>query len=84
MYYHKVVYISIAQLVYEAIAVASFYLLMRHWMAPDLDSQKEVFHHRRVPKWVLIRFCGVRSPKSGLSWFNVSVEAAPQITQAVY
>ena len=76
MYYHKYVYISIAQLVYEAFVIASFYILMCHWIAPDIASQIHFFASRSVPQWTLIRICGARRPRNGVTWFNVSAALA--------
>ena len=72
MFYHDAVYLLIVQLVYEAITVVSFYMLMCHWIAPDLASQQEYFRDQKPPKWNLISLCGVRSASSGVAWFNVS------------
>ena len=70
-YYHDAVYFLVAPLVYEAITVVSFYMLMCHWVGPDLASQHEVFLHKTPPRWFVISLLGVRSPRSAVTWFNV-------------
>ncbi|KAI2624279.1 DUF300-domain-containing protein [Hypoxylon sp. NC1633] len=81
-YYWHAVYFQVISDCYEAFAIASFFALMCHYVAPDLHEQKEFFRHMRpVKPWVLpvnwfAKCCGGergpwRTPKSGLTWFNI-------------
>ncbi|KAI1409417.1 DUF300-domain-containing protein [Hypoxylon sp. FL1857] len=81
-YYWHAVYFQVISDCYEAFAIASFFALMCHYVAPDLHEQKEFFRHMRpVKPWVWpvnwgAKCCGGdrgpwRTPKSGLTWFNI-------------
>ncbi|OTA63750.1 DUF300-domain-containing protein [Hypoxylon sp. EC38] len=81
-YYWHAVYFQVLSDCYEAFAIASFFALMCHYVAPDLHEQKEFFRHMRpVKAWVwpinwFAKCCGGergpwRTPKSGLTWFNI-------------
>ncbi|CAD6445948.1 507491ea-c415-4eb3-ac13-811aa8d7f337 [Sclerotinia trifoliorum] len=79
-YWHEIYYSVISEC-YEAFAIASFFALLCHYIAPDLHHQK-IYFRTAVPKpWVwpitwMKRFCGGdkgpwRTPRSGLTWFNI-------------
>jgi hypothetical protein len=81
-YYWHAVYFQVINECYEAFAISSFFALMCHYVAPDLHEQKEYFRQMQpVKKWVLplnwfAKCCGGergpwRTPKSGLTWFNI-------------
>lgn len=83
-YYHAI-YFQVLSDCYEAFAIASFFALLCHYIAPDLHGQKEFFRQMQpVAPWVwpvnwLAKCCGCggrdkgmwRTPKSGLTWFNI-------------
>jgi hypothetical protein len=80
-YYWHAIYFEVIGDCYEAFAIASFFSLLCHYIAPDVHEQKEYFK-RKEPKewlWPLSRFkkcCGGdrgpwRRPRNGLTWFNV-------------
>ncbi|KAI1342361.1 DUF300-domain-containing protein [Xylariaceae sp. FL0016] len=81
-FYWHAVYYQVLSDCYEAFAIASFFALMCHYIAPDLHDQKEFFRQMRPVKgWVwplnwFAKCCGGergpwRTPKSGLTWFNI-------------
>lgn len=81
-WYRHATYFSVISDCYEAFAIASFFGLLCHYCAPDLHSQKEFFRNMRpIAPWVLpvnwfAKCCGGqrgpwRTPKSGLTWFNI-------------
>ena len=80
-YYHSV-YFGVISDCYEAFAIASFFALLCHYTSPTLHSQKEFFRAMYpVKPWVLpvswfAKCCGGergiwRTPRSGLTWFNI-------------
>ncbi|GAP82649.1 putative duf300 domain-containing protein [Rosellinia necatrix] len=80
-YWHAIYYQVISE-AYEAFAIASFFALMCHLVAPDLHEQKQFFRQMQpVKPWILplnwfAKCCGGergcwRTPKSGLTWFNI-------------
>ena len=86
-FYHKAVYFEVLRDCYEAFAIASFFTLLCHYIAPTLHEQKDYFRSLKPINW----FWGVfglqactggqnkgpfRKPRSGLTWFNVSLKAA--------
>jgi ABC-type sugar transport system permease subunit len=82
-YYNHSVYFEVIRDCYEAFAIASFFSLMCAYTAPDLHQQKQYFRSiSPVKPWLwpltwLKRCCGGergiwRTPRSGLTWFNVS------------
>ncbi|OAQ98021.1 hypothetical protein LLEC1_05037 [Akanthomyces lecanii] len=82
-WYRHAIYFQVISDCYEAFAIASFFALLCHYVAPDLHSQKEFFREMRpVKPWVLpvnwfAACCGGqrgpwRTPKSGLTWFNIN------------
>ncbi|TGO63067.1 hypothetical protein BOTNAR_0105g00270 [Botryotinia narcissicola] len=79
-YWHEIYYSVISEC-YEAFAIASFFALLCHYVAPDLHNQK-IYFRTAVPKpWVwpvtwMWKCCGRdkgpwRTPRSGLTWFNI-------------
>ncbi|KAI8961640.1 DUF300-domain-containing protein [Daldinia sp. FL1419] len=81
-YYWHAVYFQVISDCYEAFAIASFFALMCHYVAPDLHQQKDFFRNMHpIKAWVwpitwFARCCGGergpwRTPKSGLTWFNI-------------
>ncbi|KAH9887842.1 DUF300-domain-containing protein [Xylariomycetidae sp. FL2044] len=81
-YYWHAVYFQVISDCYEAFAIASFFALMCHYIAPDLHDQKEYFREMHpIKAWVwplnwFAKCCGGdrgpwRTPKSGLTWFNI-------------
>ena len=84
-FYTRAVYFEVIRDCYEAFAIASFYSLLCAYVAPDLHDQKDYFRKIRPRGWVLPipwlkRCCGGevgiwRTPRSGLTWFNVSGSA---------
>lgn len=77
-YYRHAIYFEVIRDCYEAFAIASFFALLCHYIAPDLHSQKDYFRDLRPQGWVWplnwMRMCcgGLwRTPRSGLTWFNV-------------
>ena len=80
--YRHYVYFSVIQECYEAFAIASFFWLLCHFIAPDLRSQKDYFRDMApVKDWLwpvswMRKCCGgpkgcARVPRSGLTWFNI-------------
>ncbi|KAK5137860.1 hypothetical protein LTR08_006629 [Meristemomyces frigidus] len=83
LFYTKAVYFEVLRDCYEAFAIASFFTLLCHYVAPDLHEQKEFFRQLQpIQNW----FWGVfgmqkctggqnkgpfRKPRSGLTWFNI-------------
>ncbi|KUI55202.1 hypothetical protein VP1G_02525 [Cytospora mali] len=81
-YYHSAVYYSVISDCYEAFAISSFFGLLCQYTAPDLHQQKQFFRQLQPIKpwvWPITWFkkcCGGergpwRTPKSGLTWFNI-------------
>ncbi|KAK6369166.1 hypothetical protein LTR64_007328 [Lithohypha guttulata] len=79
-YYHSVYY-EVLRDCYEAFAIASFFSLMCAYLADDLHHQKEYFRKIKPKPWIwpmkwFQKCCGgdrgcLRTPRSGLTWFNV-------------
>ncbi|KAI0866536.1 organic solute transporter Ostalpha-domain-containing protein [Xylaria cubensis] len=80
-YWHATYYQVISE-AYEAFAIASFFALMCHLVAPDLHEQKQFFRQLHpIKPWIIpvnwfAKCCGGergcwRVPKSGLTWFNI-------------
>ncbi|KAL2010382.1 hypothetical protein VTN00DRAFT_6189 [Thermoascus crustaceus] len=80
-YYRHAVYFEVMGNCYEAFTISAFFTLLCHYIAPDLHSQKEYFRGIKPKKWLwpvnwLERFWGGetgpwRTPRSGLTWFNI-------------
>lgn len=78
MFYKHSVYFEVIRDCYEAFAIASFFSLMCAYIADDLHSQKEYFRTITPKTWIWPlgnfenAFKGkLRTPRSGLTWFNV-------------
>lgn len=84
LYYWHAVYFQVISDCYEAFAIASFFALLCHYVAPNLHEQKEYFRGITPKPWVmpinwLAKCCGGkngrggpwRTPRSGLTWFNI-------------
>ena len=81
LFYTHAVYFAVIRDCYEAFAIASFFTLLCSYIAPDLRNQKDYFRGIHPRDWVLpvswFKRCyggdkGVwRTPRSGLTWFNV-------------
>ena len=81
-FYRHAIYFEVMRDCYEAFAIASFFALLCHYIAPDLHSQKDYFRGLKPKGWVWpiswIKKCTggergfCRTPRSGLTWFNVS------------
>ncbi len=82
-YYKHSIYFAVLRDCYEAFAIASFFALLCHYLASDLHNQKDYFRGLRPRPWVwplswFRKCCGgersiFRTPRSGLTWFNVSI-----------
>lgn len=84
-FYRHFIYFQVVRDCYEAIVIASFFALLCHYIAPNLHDQKDRFRVLSPRDWIwpvswFRRCCccccaGVwRTPRSGLTWFNVCVE----------
>lgn len=81
-FYRHFIYFQVLRDCYEAVAIASFFTLLCHYIAPNLHDQKEQFRMLTPRGWIwpvswLKKCCGGergvwRTPRSGLTWFNVS------------
>lgn len=85
LYYHNDVYFEVMRDCYEAFAIASFFTLLCQYVAPNLHEQKEYFRQLTPKNWFWAVFglqkCTggqdkgiLRRPRSGLTWFNVSID----------
>lgn len=83
-YYRKAIYFEALRDCYEAFAISSFFALLCAYVRPELHDQKEYFRNVRPVNWFWQVFgfqkCTggedkgiLRRPRSGLTWFNVSV-----------
>ncbi|KAH6900586.1 putative DUF300 domain protein [Thelonectria olida] len=81
-FYTHAIYIEALSSLYEAVALAAFFSLICHYVAPNLHSQKNFFREMTpIKPWIgpvgwLSRCTGgqrgiFRTPRSGLTWFNV-------------
>ncbi|KAI0406908.1 organic solute transporter Ostalpha-domain-containing protein [Xylaria palmicola] len=81
-FYWHAIYFQVISEAYEAFAIASFFALMCHLVAPDLHEQKQFFRQLQpIKPWLIpvnwfAKCCGGqrgcwRTPKSGLTWFNI-------------
>ena len=87
LYYRHSVYFETIESCYEAFAIASFFTLLCHYVAEDLHQQKNYFRTIKPKKWVwpmgwIQKCCGGeqgmwRTPRSGLTWFNVRYRLYP-------
>jgi hypothetical protein len=79
-YWHAIYYQVISDC-YEAFTIASFFALLCHYIAPNLHDQKDYFRGIQPRGWVWplswMRKCCCgdrgpwRTPRSGLTWFNI-------------
>lgn len=70
LFYEKAVYLELLRSCYEAFAIASYFTLMCHYVAPTLHDQKEYFRNVRPKPWMFpLRILAI--PRSGLTWFNI-------------
>jgi hypothetical protein len=70
LFYQKGVYLELLRNCYEAFVVASFFTLMCHYVAPNLHEQKNYFRNVKPKPWIFpLRW--VKTPRSGLTWFNI-------------
>lgn len=80
-YYWYEVYFEVISECYEAFAIASFFALLCHYIAPTVHDQKNYFRGITPKKWIMPInwFAGcfggqkgfLRTPRSGLTWFNI-------------
>ncbi|OQE40163.1 hypothetical protein PENCOP_c006G03975 [Penicillium coprophilum] len=79
-FYRDSVYFEVLGDCYEAFCISAFFSLMCHYIAPDLHSQKDYFRGIQPKEWLwplswLQKCCGGqriwRTPRSGLTWFNI-------------
>jgi len=76
MFYWHAIYFQVISDCYEAFAIASFFALLCNYTAPNLHDQKDYFRTITPQRWVWPLPCGGergiwRTPRSGLTWFNV-------------
>ncbi|KAL2357835.1 organic solute transporter subunit alpha/Transmembrane protein [Cryomyces antarcticus] len=81
-YYKHAIYFEVMRDCYEAFAIASFFTLLCHYIAPNLHEQKDFFRQLTPKNWFwavfgMQKLTGgqdrgpLRKPRSGLTWFNV-------------
>jgi hypothetical protein len=70
LFYGQAVYLELLRGGYEAFVIASYFTLMCHYIAPSLHEQKAYFRNLRPTPWVF-PLKRVRTPRSGLTWFNI-------------
>ncbi|KAF2852676.1 DUF300-domain-containing protein [Plenodomus tracheiphilus IPT5] len=82
VFYNNAIYFGFVRDCYEAYAIASFFTLMCHYVAPNLHEQKAYFRSAQPKNWAPPlnwfqklthgedRGC-LRRPRSGLTWFNI-------------
>ncbi|KAI9746744.1 MAG: hypothetical protein M1818_000459 [Claussenomyces sp. TS43310] len=81
-WYWHAIYFQVISAAYEAFAIASFFALLCHYVAPTLHAQKDYFRGMQpIRGWVwplstAKKCCGGergiwRTPRSGLTWFNI-------------
>ena len=80
-FYWHAIYFEVISDCYEAFAIASFFALLCHYIAPTLHDQKAYFRGLHPRGWVfpistMKGCCGGdrgpwRTPRSGLTWFNI-------------
>jgi hypothetical protein len=78
IFYKHSVYFEVLRDCYEAFAIASFFSLLCAYITPTLHDQKEYFRGISPKPWIWPlgkmqhSFNGkLRTPRSGLTWFNV-------------
>ena len=80
-WYWHAIYFEVISDCYEAFAIASFFALLCHYIAPNLHDQKAYFRGIQPKGWIIPistmkKCCGGergpwRTPRSGLTWFNI-------------
>ena len=85
-YYHSVYY-EVLRDCYEAFAIAAFFQLLCAYVGDDIHEQKEYFRKIKPKPWIwpmkYFQKCtggehgALRTPRSGLTWFNVIVSFGP-------
>ena len=84
VFYNSAIYYELVRDCYEAYAIASFFTLMCHYVAPSLHEQKAYLRDVVPKNWafpinLLQKLTGgefkgrLRKPQSGLTWFNVPI-----------
>ncbi|KAL8816208.1 MAG: hypothetical protein Q9223_004747, partial [Gallowayella weberi] len=53
-FYYHAIYFEVLRDCYEAFAIASFFALLCHYIAPDLHSQKDYFRGIKPKSWVMV------------------------------
>jgi hypothetical protein len=81
LYYRRAIYAIVVRELYQMVALASYFSLVSHYVAPDLHGQKEYFRAITPRPWKfpftwLAKITGgargpFRTPRSGLTWFNI-------------
>lgn len=82
VFYQHAIYYELVRDCYEAYAIASFFTLLCHYIAPNLHEQKVYLRNVKPKNWAwpiswMQRITGgehkgwLRKPQSGLTWFNV-------------
>ncbi|SZF00492.1 unnamed protein product [Blumeria hordei] len=78
MFYWHAIYFQVLSDCYEAFAIASFFALLCHYIAPNLHEQKKYFRSIEPKAWVWpvdwFKLCCIRvwrTPRNGLTWFNI-------------
>jgi hypothetical protein len=66
----QAVYLEVLRSGYEAYVIASFFTLLCHYIAPNLHEQKEYFRNLQPKRW-MFPLRRVKTPRSGLTWFNI-------------
>lgn len=90
VYYTHSVYFEVLRDCYEAFAIAAFFTLLCNYIVDDLHEQKNYFRTIQPKPWVwplswLQSCCGgkkgiFRTPRSGLTWFNVRTRFPVKLT----
>ena len=83
LYYRHSIYFQVLRDCYEAVAIASFFNLLCHYIAPNLHDQKDYFRDLTPKPWIFpfswqrIGWTPglLRVPRSGLTWFNVCFDS---------
>ncbi|KAF2456494.1 organic solute transporter Ostalpha-domain-containing protein [Lineolata rhizophorae] len=82
LFYKHAIYFEVIRDCYEAFAIAAFFTLMCHYIAPTLHDQKNFFRALEPHNWIWplpwAQKCTggkdkgwFRRPASGLTWFNI-------------
>ncbi|KAL8970620.1 MAG: hypothetical protein Q9197_003716 [Variospora fuerteventurae] len=64
VFYYHAIYFEVIRDCYEAFAIASFFTLLCHYIAPDLHNQKDFFRGLEPRNWIIyfgvFQYCFVR------------------------